>query len=120
MSSILDKATQHFQNRVSGVMEYILVPEWSEDKNEPLKIYFKPMNLIEQNKIYKYVTDGSLESLVETLIVRSRNEDGSKMFKPVERSVFMHKVDPKVITRICNEMSGDDENDGSTDDAVKN
>jgi len=120
MSAILERATEHFLNRVSGDMEYVLVPEWGEDDKNPLKIYYKPMNLIDQNKIYKYVTEGSLESLVETLIVRARNEGGKKMFKPVERSVLMMKVDPKVITRICNEMSGDDDNDISSDDAEKN
>lgn len=114
MSDILERAKAHFKSRVSGEMDCIDVPEWGA------KIYFKPMNLVEQNKIYKHIREGSLEALVETLIVRARNEDGSKMFKPMNRIELMKHVDPKVIERICNEMAGDDDADMDVEGAEKN
>lgn len=119
MSDILENAKRHFEERISGQMDYVLVPEWSSNEKEPLKIYYKPMNLVDQNKIFKFVREGSLESLVETLIVRARNEDGSKMFKPVHKTEFMRQVDPRVIERICEAMATDDEKDYSGD-ASKN
>lgn len=115
MSDILDRAKAHYRDKLSGAMAYVEVPEWG-DGNEPLKIYYKPMTLKQQDEIFKHVRAESLKSLAQTMITRSLNEDGTKMFRSVDMTELMRSVDASIIERICIEMA--DREDG--EDAVKN
>jgi len=104
---VLGKAKEHFTQLQDEAMPYVEVPEWGEEK-EPLKVYYKVMTLAQQDQIFKYVQEGSLKSLAQTLITRARKDDGSKMFRPANMTELMNLVDPKVIERICTGMAGDD------------
>jgi len=97
----LDKITAHFRNKISGDMKKISVKEWDLD------IYFKTSNTLEEEgKMIKLAQEGkTIEALVETLIVKARNEDGTKMFKPIDKPVFMNEVDPQVLIRVVGEMN---------------
>jgi hypothetical protein len=101
MSKVLEKATAHFRNQISGEMKHIDVPEWSA------KVYYKSTtNLREEGKILELSQQGkTVEALVESLIVRARNEDGSKLFTVGDKSTLMNEVDPKVLIRIVGEMN---------------
>lgn len=101
MSKVLDKATAHFRNKITGDMRKIHVPEWETD------IFFKEANTLkEEGKLIELAQQGkTVEALVETLIVKARNEDGTKMFGPMDKVVFMNEVDPNVIIRIVGEMN---------------
>jgi len=115
MNTPLQNATAHFRSKISGEMSSLKVEEWD------LTIYYKPSaTLKEQSKIIELSQKGNtVEALVETLIQRARNEDGTKMFAPADRQVFMNEVDPEVIIRVVSEINGvDDELD--LDDAGKN
>jgi hypothetical protein len=109
MSKVIDQATSHFRSKLSGEMKHILVPEWDT------KIYFKPtVTLKEQGKLIELATSGkAVEALVETLIVKARNEDGTKMFSMPDKVVLMNEVDPNVIIRVVGEINSanDDVND---------
>jgi hypothetical protein len=109
MSKILEKATAHFRERISAEMKMIHVPEWDA------KIWFKPsITLKEQSKLIELSTQGkTVEALVESLIVKARNEDGSKMFTMPDKVVFMNEVDPQVIIRVVGEINS--ANDGEQD-----
>lgn len=100
----LDKITAHFRNKISGEMSSIYVEEWD------LKIYFKSSSTLkEQTKIVEFAQKGNtIDALVETLIIKSRNEDGTKMFSPADKSVFMNEVDPDVLIRVVGEMNNVD------------
>lgn len=101
MSKILEKATAHFRDRISGEMKKVHVPEWECD------IYFKPsITLKEQSKLIELATQGkTVEALVETLIVKARNADGTKMFAMPDKMIFMNEVDPSVIIRVVAEIN---------------
>jgi len=101
MSKVLEKATAHFRNQISGEMKHIDVPEWSA------KIYYKSTtNLREEGKILELSQQGkTVEALVESLIVRARNEDGTKMFTMPDKVTLMNEVDPKVLIRIVGDMN---------------
>jgi hypothetical protein len=101
MSKILEKATAHFRNQISGEMKSIDVPEWE------CKVYFKNVtNLREEGKILELSQQGkTVEALVESLIVRARNEDGTKMFVTADKATLMNEVDPKILIRIVGEMN---------------
>jgi hypothetical protein len=101
MSKILDKATSHFREKLSAEMQSVYVPEWDA------KIYFKAsVTLKEQSKLIELATQGkTVEALVETLIVKARNEDGTRMFTMPDKITFMNEVDPNVIIRVVSEIN---------------
>jgi len=98
---VIDKATSHYRTKISGEMKSITVPEWDT------KIWFKESNTLrEEAKLVELAQQGkTVEALVETLITKARNEDGSKMFTLAEKATFMNEVDPAVVIRICSEMN---------------
>jgi hypothetical protein len=101
MSKAIEKATAHFRNKISGEMKKITVPEWETD------IWFKEANTLkEESKLIELAQQGkTVEALVETLIVKARNEDGTKMFTLPDKVTFMNEVDPNVVIRIVGEMN---------------
>jgi len=115
MGAALEKAKSHFRERLENAWQTIEVPEWGEP-GAPLVITYRPMNLKQQDAIYKYVQENSLASLVETLIQRARDVDHKPIFRPVDRRELMSEVDPKVIERIVSAMA----DDISAEDAEKN
>lgn len=114
MSGILDKARAHFRAKLDGEMLSCEVPEWG------LTVFWKPLNLKQQNKIYKHLADKSLIALVETLIIRARNIDGDLLFKPIDKTELMTSVDPGVINRIVEAMGEEDEESPDAEKAEGN
>jgi hypothetical protein len=101
MSKVLERATSHFRDKINEQMKSIHVPEWDT------KIFVKStVTLKEQSKLIELATSGkTVEALVETLIVKARNEDGTKMFTMMDKNVFLHEVDPNVIIRVVSEVN---------------
>lgn len=99
--TVLENATKHFRAKISGNLKSIEVPEWET------KIYFKDViTLKEQSKLVELATQGkTVEALVETLITKARNEDGTRMFQIADKVVFMNEVDPQVLIRVVGEMN---------------
>jgi len=116
MSKVLEKATAHFRNRISGEMRKIHVPEWECD------IYFKEANTLkEEAKVIELAQQGkSVEALVETLLIKARNIDGTKMFTMADKMVFMNEVDPQVIIRVVSEMGAAAQQDLDSKEVEKN
>ncbi len=94
---ILDTATAHFRNQISGAMQVIDVPEWET------KVYYKSaVSLKEEGKILELSQQGkTVEALVESLIVRARNEDGTKMFTFADKAALLNEVGPACRNRTC-------------------
>jgi hypothetical protein len=101
MTKALDKATAHFRNKIGGEMRKVTVPEWETD------IYFRESNTLkEEAKLIELAQQGkTVEALVETLITKARNQDGTKMFTPMDKIVFMNEVDSNILIRIVGEMN---------------
>jgi hypothetical protein len=102
--SVLDKATQHFRSKLDGSLTAVRVDEWDAS------IYFYPTTpLRDESSILKLQNEGkTVEALVQSLIVKCRNADGSKMFAAADRVTLMNEVDPKVIIRIAGQINGVD------------
>lgn len=116
MSKVLDKATAHFRNRISGAMRKVHVPEWECD------IYFKEASsLRDEGKILELNQQGkTVEALVESLIVKARNEDGTKMFSMPDKMTLMNEVDPSVLIRVISEINQVNMEDFEAGQAEKN
>jgi hypothetical protein len=99
-NKVLEKATAHFRNRISGEMRKIHVPEWDCD------IWFNESNsLIDEGRLIELAQQGkTVEALVESLIIKARNQDGTKMFTNLDKVVFLNEVDPQVLIRVVSEM----------------
>jgi len=100
-TSPMDKITGHFRNKISGEMSSIYVEEWD------LKIYYKNSNTLqEESKLIELAQKGkTVEALVETLIIKARDEEGKKLFKPADKPVFMNEVDPSVLIKAVADMN---------------
>ena len=96
----IDKMTGHFRNKISGEMNVVDIPEWE------MKIYYKAANtLTEEGKLIELAQKGkTVEALVETMIMKARNEDGTKMFKMADKVTMLNEVDPNVLIRVVSEM----------------
>jgi len=107
MTNPLDKMTSHFRTKISGEMRKVHVEEWDVD------IWYKEVNTLqEESKLIELAQKGkTVEALVETLITKSRNADGTKMFKKLDKITMMNEVDPGVLIRVVGEMN--DANDES-------
>ncbi len=118
MNKVLERAVQHYAEHDKP--RVIEVPEWG-DESGPLRVHVWPANLKTRNKIYAYAKDGSLEALVESLILRARDEDKLPIFSPGDRELLMTRVDPEVIARVVQEINSDlDTGDEDIEAAEKN
>ena len=81
MNKVIDKATAHFRNKISGEMRRIHVDEWECDiwvrASSTLREEAKVLELSQQGK--------TVEALVESIIAKARNEDGSKVFTMADK-----------------------------------
>ena len=95
-TSILTNATSHFRNALTQELQEIHVPEWDAT------IYFKTATTFAtEKKILDLHSKGEMvEALVETLIAKALNKDGSKVFTAADKVVLMREVDPEVIIRV--------------------
>jgi hypothetical protein len=102
--SVLQKATAHFREQLDGSLKKLTVPEWDCD------IYYYPtVPLKDEASILKLQQEGKVvEALVQSLIVKSRTADGTRMFQNADRVTLMNEVDPKVLIRIAGEINGVD------------
>ena len=102
MSKILDKATEHFRSKLSEELQSVLVPEWGNTK-----IYFKSVvTLREQGKMIELAGQGKqVEALVESLIIKARNEDGTKMFNMADKVTLLNEVDPSILIRVVSDIN---------------
>ena len=75
--SVLNRAKQHFSDRMDETMECVEVPEWG-DENGPAKIWYRPaINLREQNQIGTLASAGKNdEALAMSVILRARHAAG--------------------------------------------
>lgn len=98
---VIQKATAHFREKINAGLRCVEVPEWQ------CKIYFKPTTTLkEQSRLIELAQQGkTVEALVESLIVKARNEDGTKMFTQGDKVTVMNEVDPNVIIRIVGEIN---------------
>ena len=116
MTTSIEKMTQHFRNKLGGELKSVVVPEWD------LTIYFKEtITLKEQSKLIELATSGkTTEALLETLITKSRNVDGTRMFQPADKITMMNEVDPQVLIRVVGEINNFNIDTLTADELEKN
>ena len=76
-----------------------------------LRVFYAPvMNVAQQAEIYKHINlaTGEMDSEVflTALIVRAMNEDGTRMFRDIDRQELKTKVDHSLVQEIIARMGG--------------
>lgn len=102
--SLIDQVKGHYDSKGFNSIE---VPEWG-DEDGPLIVYFSPMTIDQQNKLYKLSKDGNtISALVDMLIMKSESKDGKKLFTREDKHQLLHHADPDVITKVIEAVRGD-------------
>ena len=96
-----DKDKAHFE---SLEVKEIKVPEWTEDGEETLTIYSKPLTLAEMSKLQRYAQDDDVALMAYCLIYKALDAEGNKLFDVGDKNTFMNRVDKDVLTRIATEI----------------
>ena len=104
--SALEAVTGHYRNQLAGGLQSIDVPEWQVD-GKPLVIWFKPAtNPKTQEILSKLFSEKKpIEATVQALIIRALNEDGTPMFKSVNKTELMNHCDVDVLIRVVGEIN---------------
>jgi hypothetical protein len=94
--TIQDKISQHYQKSISGELEKYHCEEWGTD------IYFRTTHSFkDETKIVELASKGQVvEALVETVLVKSRDASGKRLFTEADRFKLMNEADPAVIIKI--------------------
>jgi hypothetical protein len=97
MSDAINRVRAHFDALAPKV---ITVPEWGN-----LQIHATPVTVSEQKRIYGGKTDvDPYEIVVETIIIKSKNEKGEPLFTIADRPALMNRADPAVLARVAGEI----------------
>jgi hypothetical protein len=116
MSKIIEKATAHFRNQISGEMKSVDVPEWET------KIFYKTAtSLKDEGRVLELTQQGkTVEALVEGLIIKARNEDGTKMFTVADKATLLNEVDPRILIRVVSDINSVSQEELDLENAEKN
>jgi hypothetical protein len=109
MSKALQAAKQHFAQQMTGVLQFMDVPEWGVD-GKPLRIYYKPsMTLKQQEAVMRLNEVGKYgEGIAKSLITQALDVDGNRIFTNADMTEIMRHVSPDVTARIVSTIGGDD------------
>jgi hypothetical protein len=112
--NVLEKATAHFRSKLDGSLQSVEVPEW-----EATVYYRNTSTLREESTVLKLQQEGkTVEALVQSIINKALNADGTRMFAPAHKVTLMNEVDPQVVIRLASVLNGVD--DESVEDIEKN
>jgi len=100
--SVLDKATSHYRQQMSGSMSEVEVPEWDTT------IYFRSITTLRQEQeVVELTRKGkTVEALVVSIINKAMDKEGNPMFNKMDKVTLMNEVDPNVILRVANAING--------------
>ena len=101
MTSLTDKIGKHYQTAIAGELHKYHCEEWGTD------IYFRTTHAFkDEAKIVELASKGMVvDALVETVLVKSRDADGKRLFTEADRIKLMNSTDrqeqPKTVCDSC-------------------
>lgn len=102
--SLEDIARSHLADALAGTMQHCVVSEWL-DGGEPVKVYWKPLTGIEQQRIEAF--DDNVKKICMTVKVRARDAGGNLIFDNVPIESMMRDFDYSVLRAIAFLMVAD-------------
>lgn len=101
----LESATAHFKDKLAGKLYKYHCEEWGID------IYYRASSSMKvESKIMSLTQNGkAAEALVESIILKSLDQDGKRLFHDTDRASMMNEVDPQVIIKVATQLNNTDE-----------
>jgi len=101
MANVTDKIKSHYASQMGGDLQKYHCEEWQTD------IYFRSTYPFkDEAKIIEMQTSGNLVgALVESIIVKAKKADGSKMFHDADRITLLNEADPQVIVKVASAIN---------------
>lgn len=101
MNQVIEAAKRHYREQLEGGLKKYHVEEWGVDVHYTNKISYK-----DQSKLIDLQASGKLsDAIIETLLIKCRNEDGSRMFTTADRQFLINDADPEVLLKIVNHIN---------------
>lgn len=101
--NILNIGRSHFAELRASSVGTIEVPEWKDDKGDPITLYVRPLTMAEQSeRDSRVMKEDYLGYSLSTLISSACSEDMKPIFHdtPTVRNILEKEFCPKVLTRI--------------------
>ena len=111
-AEILAAGKLDWRNKLAAPMSSVQVDEWD------CEIFFKPATLEQKNAIYQFLANNDLQSIAETIVRRSLDADGRKLFSNADKKAFMSQLDPDIVSRVA--VAINEEPESTVEDARKN
>lgn len=103
---ILANAKRHLKEGKSD-LQHLEVPEWGDDTGPAVIYYYPVMSCAEKSQVLTAHDKDPIDALVMTLILRARNEQGEKLFRPVQRQELRRSMDSNVLARVVEHIEGE-------------
>ena len=99
--TVKQKALAHFKAKIAGNLFKYHVDEWDCD------IYYRATaNMATEAKIMNLTQTGkTADALVESIVLKSLDENGERLFKDVDRIELMNQADPNVIIKVASVLN---------------
>jgi hypothetical protein len=99
--SVLDKAKQHFAEQIGGELLKTHIKEWNTD------IYYKTISSMRtESKIMALTQQGkTAEALVESIVLKSFDQNGQRLFREADRVTLLNEADPKVLVALATTLN---------------
>ena len=97
---LIDKVIQHYDSQ--GLLQ-VDVPEFKDDDFDGV-IYFKPMTVLERNKLVPELSKGNLNFVVTVIIMKAMDKNEQPLFGLEDKPMLMRKGDYKVLDRVANHI----------------
>lgn len=100
--SAVDKFADHYVKKVKSDVREIRVDELD------LSVFVYPLNLAQQERLVELWNEGkSYEAMLETIILRARDEKGVPMFDPKDKDKLRKQADPELLVWLAKEINSD-------------
>lgn len=90
--------------KVEGHLKSVEIPEWK------CKVFFRPLTVADQQHIrliFKGIIDDDLAIAIESVFLKSLDEDGSRIWtKDEDRDFLRSQVSEKIMTRLVLAIGG--------------
>ena len=106
MSDVLKAGKKHFKAKLTEELQSIEVPEWKDDTDKPIKVYFKSSMRLSQKSILlkHYQNDDFDKAIACQMIFRCKDENGKALFTMNQIDQIIDDLDPDVCSRIVQKM----------------
>lgn len=99
--TVKQKALAHFKNKLAGNLFSVEIPEWDTT------VYYRATSsMAVEARIMALTAQGkTADALVESIVLKSLDQDGNRLFRDTDRIELMNQADPNVIIKLATALN---------------